>query len=111
MLEALVGVGLALAAVGATPDGRETLPQQAGPYQSARPSGELIALSVTVDNRYQQVTVIDPKQRAMSVYHIELATGHIEFRSQRYIHHDLQMQHYNNKGLLPEEIRAMLEPR
>ena len=109
MLGVLVGVGLALAAVGATPDGRETLAQRSGPDTLALPSGELIALAATVDNKYQQVTVIDPKQRAMSVYHIELATGQIELRSVRNIHYDLQILSHDNKGLLPEEIRAMLQ--
>ncbi len=111
MLGALVGVGLALVAVGATPDGRQTLTPRAGPHGAVRPSGDLIALSVTVDNRFQQVTVIDPKLRAMSVYHIELATGKIEFLSERNIHYDLQMESYDNKGVLPEEILSMLESR
>jgi hypothetical protein len=111
MLGVLVGVGLALVAVGAAPDGREALAQRAAPHGAVRPSGELIALSVTVDNRYQQVTVIDPKQRAMSVYHVELESGHIELCSVRHFHYDLQMESYDNKGLLPQEILSMLEPR
>jgi hypothetical protein len=111
MLGVLVGAALALVAVGATPDGRETLTRQAGACASATPSAELIALSTTVENKYQQVTVIDPKQRAMSVYHVELASGHIELCSVRHIHYDLQMESYDNKGLLPREIRSMLEPR
>lgn len=111
MLGVLAGVGLALAAVGATPDGRETLALRPGPHGAVRPSGELVALSVTVDNKFQQVTVIDPKLRAMSVYHIEMATGQIEFLSQRNIHYDLQMLSHNIKGVLPEEILSMLDSR
>ncbi len=75
------------------------------------PSGQLIALTSDLPGNHQQVTVIDPKLRAMSVYHIELATGHIEFRSERHIHYDLQMLSHDNKGVLPEEILSMLESR
>ena len=111
MLGALVGAGLAIAAVAATPDRSQTFAQRLGSYESAGPSGDLIALSTTVDDKYQQVTVIDPKLRAISVYHVELASGHVELCSVRNIHCDLQMEYYNNNGLLPTEIRSMLEPR
>ena len=108
ILGVLAGVGLALVAVGATPDGRVALAQRAGPHGAVRPSGELIALSVTVENKYQQVTVIDPKLRSMSVYHVELASGNIELRCVRDIRWDLQLESFNGKGLLPKEIRSML---
>jgi hypothetical protein len=72
---------------------------------------EMIALSVTVGDKYQQVTVIDPKLRVMSVYHVDLTTGKIALRSVRNIHWDLQMTEFNGESPLPREIQALIEPR
>jgi hypothetical protein len=108
---ALVGAGLVMAAVGATPDRSQRLVARPRPDQAVQAEGQLIALSTTVNDKYQQLTVIDPKLRSMSVYHVELATGNIELRCVRNIHWDLQMECFNGNGLLPPEIRAMLEPR
>jgi hypothetical protein len=111
MLGALIGAGLVVAAVGATSDGGGGLADPRAPYASVKPSGELIALAATVDGKHQQLTVIDPKLRTISVYHVELATGSIELRCVRNIHWDLQMECFNGSGLLPPEIRSMLESR
>ena len=111
LLGALIGAGLAIVAVGATPDTRDRFGPRSGAPSAAAPEKGLIALSVTVDNRYQQVTVVDPGLRAISVYHVELASGEIELRCVRDIRWDLQMEHYNGKGLLPPEIRSMLHAR
>ena len=111
LLGALIGAGLAIVAVGATPDSGERFAQRSGCQPAAGPERGLIALSVTVDDRYQQVTVVDPGLRAMSVYHVELASGEVELRCVRDIRWDLQMEHYNGKGLLPPEIRSMLHAR
>jgi hypothetical protein len=62
-------------------------------------------------DRVQQMTVIDPKQRVMGVYHIELNTGKIALRSVRNIHWDLKMTDFNGDSPLPREIQALLEPR
>ena len=72
-------------------------------------SSELIALSVPIGQKSQQVTVIDPRRRVMTVYHIELSTGKIEFRSARNIDGDLQMDEYNAGHPLPREIRSLLQ--
>lgn len=111
MLGALVGAGLAIAAVAAAPNRSESIGQRLGTYDEAKSAGDLIALSTVVGDRYQQVTVIDPKLRAMSVYHVELASGEVELRCVRDIRWDLQMEYFNGKGLSPVEIRSMLEPR
>jgi len=111
LLGGLIGAGLAIAAVGATPDRRELVGQRLAPHQAATSSGELIALSATVDDQYQLVTVIDPKLRSMSVYHVELASGDIQLRCVRDICWDLQLESFNGKGLSPPEIRSMLESR
>jgi len=98
--------GTAVAAVGpATPEvSGESL-------QSAAARDGLIAFSQTVDQKYQQVTVIDPKGRAISVYHIDLASGAIALRSVRNINWDLQIADFNGKAPLSREIQALAEKR
>ncbi len=66
--------------------------------------------SPTADNR-QQLTVIDPQTRVMSVYHIDVTSGAITLKSVRNIHWDLQMSEFNGVSPLPREIRALLEQR
>lgn len=107
---ALVGAGLVMAAVGATPDRSEGV-QRLWPSGSANPEGPLIAVSTIVEDKYQQLTVIDPKARVISVYRVQLATGDVELRCVRNIRWDLQMDYYNGNGLLPPEIRSALELR
>ena len=111
VLVVLLGAGLVIVAVGATPDRGEPFPRRFTPCGSSKPDSELIALSTMLGDKCQQLTVIDPKLKVMSVYHIELATGNIELRCVRNIHWDLQLEYYNGKGLLPSEIQSMLEPR
>ncbi len=111
LLGGLIGAGLAMAAVGAAPNRGELPAGRFVPSEVAAAHGELIALSATVDNEYQVVTVIDPKARAMSVYHVELATGEVELQCVRNIRWDLQLEWFNGKGLSPPEVRSMLESR
>jgi len=105
LLGALAGAGLVAAIFGANASRGELFAQQIG---SQRPDAgaDLIALSTVVGEQYQQVTVIDPRQRVMSIYHVELATGNVELKCVRTIHWDLQMMYYNGKGLLPHEIQS-----
>jgi len=73
---------------------------------------ELITVSAMIGEKgYQQLTVIDPRSRVMSVYHLELATGAITLKSVRNIHWDLQLSQFNGVSPLPHEIRAILEPK
>jgi hypothetical protein len=72
-------------------------------------SDGLIALNFAISDKLQQVTVIDPRQQVMSVYHIEAATGAIELKSVRKIEWDLRMVEFNGAKPLPLEIRSHLE--
>ena len=67
--------------------------------------------STVVEGRYQQVVVVDPTQKTLVVYHVELSTGAVELCSVRNITWDLQMTHYNGKSPLPSEIQSILEHR
>ena len=109
LLGTLLSAGLAIAAMGALWDCGQVFAQRpTDPFQAAVANGELIALATTIGDKYQQVTVIDPKQRVMSVYHVELATGKISLRSVRNIHWDLQMTEFNGDNPLPQEIQSLL---
>ncbi|MCA9120737.1 MAG: hypothetical protein H6822_32645 [Planctomycetaceae bacterium] len=78
---------------------------------AVRPQGELIALNSDVEEGRQQVVVIDPKSRVMSVYHIDHASGVISLKSVRNFYADLLMDEFNTESPLPKEIRAILDQR
>jgi hypothetical protein len=109
VLGSLVVAGLVITAAAVTANPNEGFPQRAIPNGSSGTDGQLIALSTSVGDKYQQVTVIDPKTQAMSVYHIDLADGKIRLRSVRNFHWDLQMVHLNGVTPLPREIQLLLE--
>ena len=109
LLGVLIGAGLAVAAWGASAGGGEATAERAGAMGPIAANDGLLAFGSVVDGKYQQLTVIDPKRMAMSVYHVDLATGAIELKCVRTIHWDLQMTCYNGKGLLPQEIHSLQE--
>ena len=83
------------------------------PYSSAAASdGEsLVAMSAPTVTGDQIVTVIDRQQRVMGVYLIESKSGEIKLKSVRNLRWDLMMDEYNGTQPLPEEIRALVQPR
>lgn len=106
---ALVVVGLvcATAAVAVGPNVGVT----AGSASAASGDGGLVTLATPAGENRQQITVIDPRTRAMAVYHVDTTTGEIVLRSVRNIQFDLQMIEFNGTKPLPGEIRAVLEQR
>jgi hypothetical protein len=79
-----------------------------------RPSGELIALSTMVNDEAgvptQQITVVDPHARTMSVYHVNGKTSAITLKSSRNISHDLDpMLEFNAAEPTPKALRATLQ--
>ena len=91
------------------------------PTQDARPSRPvtdrdgvgtgLLAFSTTLAEDRQQITIIDPATRVMSVYHIEPKSGEIVLRAVRNVTWDMQMTAFNGTSPLPQEIRSQLEHR
>ena len=113
MLGALVGVGFVMAAV-AVAEQRGDGPVQRGTppiYAPAAAGSELIVVPTPLGEKGQMLTVVDPRQRALCVYHIDLATGKIALKSARNIQWDLLLDYLNNEKPLPQEIHSMLEPR
>ena len=118
VLGALTGAGLVMVAFGLIDYRGTGFAQQVTPGQRIAAEGrravvgeQLIAVPGVVGEKGQLLTVIDPRQRVMSVYHIDSVSGKIGLRSVRNIHWDLQMMDFDIEGLPPREIRALLEQR
>jgi hypothetical protein len=88
----------------------ETKPAWGQVPQSAEHDG-LIALSMSVGDGLQQITVIDPETRVMCVYHVQQSSGKIELKSARNVRWDLQLDRFNATEPLPLEIRSLVEQR
>lgn len=74
------------------------------------PAGDLLAFSVLgQDGKYQQIAVIDSAKRVLAVYHVRLEDGKTELKSVRNIRWDLELEDFEGTGLLPRDIRALVE--
>lgn len=112
VLGALLSVGLVMAAVAVAEQRGDGLVQRVAPAVPAPATGsELIVVPASLGDKVQTLTVVDPRQRVLSVYHIEMATGKITLKSVRNIQWDLQMTYLNNETPLPQEIRSLMEQR
>lgn len=106
---ALIGAGLVIAAT----VGRGSLePAFGGPGDMANlPSLVDSGLFTQVTSEGGQpltVTVVDPRQRAMAIYHVDRDSGEIALRSVRNLTWDLQMVEFNSGKPLPQDIRSGL---
>lgn len=99
--------GLLIWAVGVFADSREAYAQRHAP-QEASTGSDLIAFTTAVGEN-QQLTIIDPKDRVISVYHVE-SDGKIALKSVRQIKWDLKMVHLNSAAPLPQEVRSLVQP-
>ncbi len=113
ILGLVVIAGLVIGAATAAPERHEGGRERGAALQlqSTLANADMLAVSANVGDKYQQLTIIDPKLRVMSVYHIEFATGRIALRSVRTFNFDLQMKQFNGKEPLPEEIESLLAPK
>lgn len=68
----------------------------------------LIAQVTAESGQPLTVTVVDPRQRVMGVYHVDRSTGEIALRSVRNLTWDLQMVEFNSGNPLPQDIRSGL---
>jgi hypothetical protein len=111
LLGALIGAGLVLVAAGISPGGNDEVFSRTGAVSHVQANGELIAVSTVVGDKYQQLTVIDPRQQVLSVYHVQLGTGAVQLRCVRNLHWDLRMTEFNGESPLPREVQSLVEPR
>ena len=87
--------------------------QAQSPHQTSMASdGEsLVAMSAPTVTGDQIVTVIDRQQRVMGVYLIDSKSGEISLKSVRNLRWDMMMDEFNGTKPVPEEIRALVQPR
>ncbi len=103
----LLGVGLTALLIGVGVGRNDSYAQRADTLPA---EGALIALTALAGDR-QQVTVIDPQQRSMCVYHVNTATGEISLRSARSLRWDFTMEAYNTGEPAPQELRTLFQTR
>jgi hypothetical protein len=117
MFGAIAGVGLLTAAAFTLDQRNELFAQHAVSNPAINPllnpaivGSELIVVPTALpDGKAQMLTVIDPRQQALSVYRIDLSSGKIALQSVRNFRWDLQMSHFNNEPPLPVDIHSSLE--
>jgi hypothetical protein len=111
MRQSLVGAVLIAGLVIAATAGRSASEPVIGPLAdpSRIQSGALITHVTAADSQPQLVTVIDPRQNVMAVYHVDRTSGQIALKSIRNFTWDLQMVEFNSGDPLPQDIRSGLE--
>lgn len=109
MLGTLLGAVIVAALVGSWDVSQEAFADRPTAVYAATGS-ELIAVPGESDDG-QLLTVIDTRQRVMSVYRIEGKAGKITLLSVRNIQWDLQLTEFNGEHPLPQEIRRLLDQR
>ena len=78
ILGALMGAGLVVVSLGSLDPRAELLAEPLAASAAAQGgAAELIALAGPADDKGQLLTVIDPRQRVMGVYHVARADGRI----------------------------------
>jgi hypothetical protein len=111
-----IGLGMAIGEFGERGEvfaqrGQTPIPSGSAATVSSAPApvagSEMIVVPMLVADKGQILTMIDPRQKAMSVYHIDPA-GKIELRSVRDLRWDFQAECINNASPQPNEIKAML---
>src|SRR5437773_12434959 len=75
----------------------------------AASSPDLLALSHEGPDGRQQITVVDPRQRVMAVYHIDRVSGAVTLKSVRNLTWDLLIEDFNSGTPAPKDIRALKE--
>jgi hypothetical protein len=81
----------------------------AGPRDSMAATAELITYSSEIDDHRQQLTVIDPVMKVVTVYHVAKESGEITLKSVRNIRWDLQLEDFNSASPRPQEIKRALD--
>jgi len=110
LLGALLVAGLVIAATAGRGSAERAI---AGPGEVANPlalQDTGLFTQVTAENGQPlTVTVVDPRQKALAIYHVDRSTGEISLRSVRNVTWDLQMIQYNSGNPLPQDIRNGLQ--
>jgi hypothetical protein len=113
------GVALALAVLTAVIVGladaqgpraaHERMPVERPTQDRVASSPDLLAMSHEGPDGRQQITIVDPRQRVMAVYHIDRVNGAVALKSVRNLTWDLQIEDFNSGTPAPRDIRALKE--
>lgn len=107
---ALLGAGLVIAATAGRGSSEPAFGGPGGLTNVSPLQDTGLITQVTAENGQPlTVTVVDPRQRAMAIYHVDRSTGEITLRSVRNLTWDLQMVQYNSGNPLPQDIRSGLQ--
>lgn len=71
----------------------------------------LIAIKLDGNAEANQIALVDPKRKVISVYGIDRNSGEIKLKSVRKVEWDLQLDEFNGKQPSPQEIRSNVERR
>lgn len=106
----LLGLGVLVGVAVGFP---EALGQRPGLPQPVAGSPDLLALSFDAGDGRQQIAVLDPRQRALAVYHIDRASGAVSLKCVRNLQYDLLIEDFNTAPgtPTPREIRTLAQPR
>jgi hypothetical protein len=107
LLGAVLIAGLVIAATAARSSSEPAYVPVADP--SRLQSSELITHVTATDGVSQVITVIDPRERVIAVYDVELASGLITLKSVRNITWDLQWSNFNCGDPKPQDVRNALQ--
>ena len=106
LMSGLVGGGLVIAIlVGRGISQGSFGPTATTPSYAPVQSGELISHFGGADGQPLALTVIDPREQWIGVYHVDRASGVISLKSARKYTWDLQLVEFNSGKPLPQEIR------
>ncbi|MAT69324.1 MAG: hypothetical protein CMJ58_07330 [Planctomycetaceae bacterium] len=72
-------------------------------------NSQLITHFLPGDGQPTQLTVVDPTQQVIAVYHITRDTGRIQLMSVRPFQWDLKLDGHNVDGLEPKAVRSQLQ--
>ena len=112
MRHSLVGALIVAGFVIAITAGRGSTEPTYGPSLNSLPAAQndgLVMHVTAADSEPQVITVIDPRQRVLAVYHVDRSTGKIVPKSIRNVTWDLQMIEFNSGDPLPQDIRSGLQ--
>ena len=110
MKTVVIGILSTVGLVWAAANAASAPPSASAPGKGSSEAG-LIVMSAPLAEGGQQLTVIDPAQRVMCIYHIGPKNGEISLKSVRNISWDLRMTQFNGVNPQPEEIRSLVEQR
>lgn len=105
----LIGIGATTLTVPSS-EPRGAYGQRSGHH--AKFSGaEIVAITGGVAGGQQVVLLVDPVERTLGSYQVDMETGQVVLRSVRNCRWDLQMDEFNGKDPSPEQIKALLQSR